>query len=358
MTSETVPPGLKYDNVSRFFAEHVPGGDTALEFRLIGDGRSNLTYHVAGGGQEWVMRRPPLGHVLPTAHDMAREFKVLSGMHRAGFPAPTPIALCEDTSVNDYPFYVMDYREGVIIIDSLPEGYADTPAKRRRMTQALIETLVQLHSIDYNAVGLGDFAHKPEAYLERQVRRWSEQWERSKTRELPAIDELIRRLRAAMPESPAPTVVHGDYRFGNMILAPDDPGEVVAVLDWEMSTLGDPLSDVGYVLVNWGNRDDPPEMLKTRPMSAITAQEGFLSREELVAEYGRRSGRNVEHVDFYEIFARYKLAVITEGIYARHLKGQTVGEGFTGFVSSAPALVDAALALADASANPKLRGEF
>ncbi|MBI2767436.1 MAG: phosphotransferase family protein [Chloroflexi bacterium] len=357
MTSE-VPPGVRYDNVSRFFAEHVPGGDTKLEFRLIGDGRSNLTYHVSGGGKEWVMRRPPLGHVLPTAHDMAREFKVLSGMEKANFPAPRPIALCEDTTVNDYPFYVMDYREGVIVVSALPDGYATTPEERRRMSYALLDTMVQLHAIDYNAVGLGDFAHKPEGYLERQVRRWSEQWERSKTRELPAFDELMRRLRAAIPPSPPPTIVHGDYRFGNMILAPDDPGKVVAVLDWEMSTLGDPLSDLGYTLVYWGNKGDPEERVKVRPNAAITAQDGFLSREELVAEYGRKTGRNVEHIDFYQIFANYKLAVITEGILARHLAGETVGEGFTGYDSAAQNLVELGLAQAAASSNPKLRGEF
>ncbi|MCC6381190.1 MAG: phosphotransferase family protein [Dehalococcoidia bacterium] len=352
--TETVP-GINYENVSRFFAEHLEGGAAPLTFELIGDGRSNLTYRVTGGGRVWVLRRPPLGHVLPTAHDMVREFRVLTGLAKAGFPAPLPLALCEDSAVNDFPFYVMDFRDGVILVSEMPEGYAATPAERRRMSLALVDTLVQLHSVDYEAVGLGDFGH-PEGYLERQVRRWAQQWERSKTADLPAIDELIRRLNAAIPPSPPPTVVHGDYRLGNMILGYDDPGKVIAVLDWEMSTLGDPLSDLGWTLVYWGNEDDPPERLAIRPHARVTARQGFLTRAEIAAEYGKRSGRNVEHIDFYQVFANYKLAVITEGIYARYLKGQTVGAGFAGMERSAVKLVELALAQADRSSDLRLRG--
>jgi aminoglycoside phosphotransferase (APT) family kinase protein len=356
MTTTNVPPGVNYDNVSRFFAQNVPGADGPLTFNLIGDGRSNLTYRVTCGANEWVMRRPPLGHVLPTAHDMVREYHVLAGVAQADFPAPRPVALCEDPSVNEFPFYVMTFCDGVIVINSLPEGYATTHAERRAMSLMLVDTLVQLHAIDYNAVGLGDFGH-PEGYLERQVRRWSQQWDRSKAGDLPEIDELIRRLRAAIPESPAPTIVHGDYRLGNMILAKDDPGKVEAVLDWEMSTLGDPLSDLGYTLVYWGEAGDEQSRVRARPMAALTAQPGFLTRAEIVSEYAKRSGRNVEHVDFYQIFANYKLAVITEGIYARYLAGQTVGDKFTGMERSSIGLVQLALAQADASHDKRLRGQ-
>ncbi|MCC7364354.1 MAG: phosphotransferase family protein [Dehalococcoidia bacterium] len=354
MTTTDVPAGINYENVSRFFAENVEGADGPLTFKIIGDGRSNITYLVTSGDKTWVMRRPPLGHVLPTAHDMVREFRVLEGMQKAGFPAPKPLALCEDTSVNEYPFYVMDYRDGVIIVNELPEGYATTPAERRAMSLALVDTLVQLHAVDYNAVGLGEFG-RPAGYLERQLRRWAEQWERSKTRELPEIDELIRKLRASLPESPAPSIVHGDYRLGNMILAHDDPGRVVAVLDWEMSTLGDPLSDVGYTLIYWGNRGDTAERLSVRPNLRVTAQEGFLTRDEIVHEYAKRSGRDVTSVDWYQVFANYKLAVIAEGIYARHLQGKTVGEGFVGYDRSAPNMVELALEMARNSSDPKLR---
>jgi aminoglycoside phosphotransferase (APT) family kinase protein len=350
-----VPPGVDYEKVSRFFAEQVPGADCELTFELIGDGRSNLTYRVTGGGQTWVMRRPPLGHVLPTAHDMVREYRVLAGLAQTDVPAPRVIALCEDPEVNGYPFYVMEYLDGRILVADLPEGYAATEDDRRRLSLAFIDTLVKLHAVDYEAVGLATLG-RPEGFLERQVRRWAKQWESNKTRELPEIDEVIRRLLAAIPESPAPSIVHGDYRLQNMILAHDDPGRVVGVLDWEMSTLGDPLTDLGWTLVYWGDATDAEEALAARPTSRVTARPGFLSRAELVAEYGRRTGRDVSRMDFYEAFANYKLAVITEGIYKRFLQGQTVGEGYTGYEQTCPRLVPQALRIANASDDPRLRG--
>lgn len=350
-----VPAGINFENVSRFFAGNVPGGDAPLTFTLISGGRSNLTYRVDSPSQTWVLRRPPLGHVLPTAHDMAREFRVLNALAKVDFPAPKPLALCEDPAVNGYPFYVMDYREGVIIAEDLPPGYATTAKERRALSMALVKTLVELHAIDYQAVGLGDFG-RPEGYLERQVRRWSEQWERSQTRPLPGIQELIRRLKNAIPESPPPTIVHGDYRLGNMMLAPGDPGRVVAVLDWEMATLGDPLSDLGYTLGYWGEVTDPPRYIAARATAAATAHPGFLSRADLVAEYGRLSGRDVSRIEFYEVLAYYKLAVIVEGIHARYLAGETVGEGFEGYGERCELLVEAALEIADHAADPRLRG--
>jgi aminoglycoside phosphotransferase (APT) family kinase protein len=350
-----IPAGIDYAGVSRFFAERVPGGHAPLSIELISGGKSNLTYLVRAGGYDWVLRRPPLGHVLPTAHDMAREFRVLSALAGTGVPVPRTIALCEDTAVNGMPFYVMEYRRGIVIEEELPPGFCATPDERRRLSLALVDTLVKLHAVDYNTVGLGDFG-RPDGYIERQVRRWSEQWERSKTRDLPVINELIRRLRASIPESPAPTIVHGDYRLGNMILDPADPGRVVAILDWEMATLGDPLSDLGYTLGYWGQADDPPERLVAAPTGAVTAAPGFLTRAELVEEYARRSGRNVEHVDFYQVLAYYKLAVIAEGIHARFLKGETVGEGFEGYDERVNMVSAMALQMADNAADPRLRG--
>jgi aminoglycoside phosphotransferase (APT) family kinase protein len=348
-------PGIHYDNVSQFFCAHVPGGDCELSFTLISGGRSNLTYLVRGGGQEWVLRRPPLGHVLPTAHDMAREHRVLSALAHTGVPAPRPIALCQDASVNDMPFYVMNYCPGVVLAADLPPGYAEGPEERRRISVALVETLVHLHAVDYHAVGLEGFGH-PDGYLERQVRRWSQQWERSKTSELPEIDELIQRLTAALPVSPPPTIVHGDYRLGNMALDPHDPGRVVAVLDWEMATLGDPLADLGYTLIYWIDPDDPPQAASVSAASPFTARPGFFTRAEIISEYARLSGRNVDAVEFYQVLALYKLAVISEGIYARYLQGKTLGEGFAGMARSAGALAQRALAIADSSSDPRLRG--
>jgi len=348
-------PGIRSDNVSRFFREQVPGGDCDLRFELISGGRSNLTYLVHGGTREWVLRRPPLGHVLPTAHDMAREHRVLSALASTDVPAPRPIALCEDPAVNDMPFYIMQYCPGVVLAQDIPPGYAPTPTDRRRICVALVDTLVRLHAVDYRAVGLEGFG-KPEGYLERQVRRWSEQWQRSQTSELPEIDELIRRLRAALPESPSPTIVHGDYRLGNMALDPNDPGRVTAIFDWEMATLGDPLADLGYTLIYWTEAGDPPPSRGVGTASTFTASPGFFTRAEIIAEYARRSGRGVDAIDFYQVLALYKLAVISEGIYARYLQGKTLGEGFSGMSRAAGALAQRALAIAAASTNRRLRG--
>lgn len=352
---DNVPAGIKYESVSRFFAENVPGGDAPLTFSFISGGRSNLTYKAENSNGTWVLRRPPLGHVLPTAHDMGREFRVLSGIARVDFPSPKPVALCEDNEVNDYPFYVMNHCEGVIIVDQIPAGFADDGAARKEIGHALVDTLVRLHSIDYTSVGLGEFG-RPEGYLERQVRRWSQQWDRSETRPIAEMAELIRRLQNSIPPSPAPTIVHGDYRLGNMMLDPKNPRRVVAVLDWEMATLGDPLSDLGYTLGYWGDMSDTPEYLQARTASAVTAQPGFHTRAELVAEYARISGRDVSAIEWYEIFATYKLAVIVEGIHARFLAGETVGEGFEGYGKRTEDLVAEAFASTEKAADPKLRG--
>lgn len=351
--------GIRREAVEAFFAEHVVDGAGPLRFSLISGGRSNLTYLVEGtpvgegaAGRRWVLRRPPLGHVLPTAHDMAREHRVLAALAGTGVPVARPLALCEDATVNDAPFYVMEYVSGVVLADRLPEGYAASPADRRRIGDALVAVLARLHAVDFRAVGLADFG-RPEGYLERQVRRWAQQWERSRTGPLPAIEELQRRLAAALPASPAPTIVHGDYRLGNLALDPADPGRVVAVYDWEMATLGDPLADLGYTLIYWA---EPDEQGQGRLLPGVTSAPGFATRAELVERYARASGRDVAHVDFYQVLALYKLAVISEGIYARWKMGKTLGEGFEDVVRAAGVLAERALAIAARSADPKLRG--
>jgi aminoglycoside phosphotransferase (APT) family kinase protein len=349
--SEAVPGGIHPENVSGFLREHLPASTPPFAFELISGGRSNLTYLVRdAAGASWVLRRPPLGHVLPTAHDMAREFRVLSGLASTEVPAPRPIALCEDAAVNEMPFYLMTHCSGIVPGDGLPPGFAAKPEERRRMSVALVETLVKLHAVDFEAVGLGDFG-RPDGYLERQVRRWSQQWERSRTAPLPEIEELLRRLATALPDSPAATIVHGDYRLGNMAFDPADPGRVVAVFDWEMATLGDPLADLGYTLIYWKQAEDPSY---TR-LPLFTDLPGFLTRAEIVEEYAKRSGRDVAHADFYQVLALTKLAVISEGIYARHLQGKTLGPGFDAMRREAQPLAERALALAAASPDPRLR---
>ncbi|RIL04533.1 MAG: acyl-CoA dehydrogenase [Proteobacteria bacterium] len=344
--------GIRRDAVERFFAERVPGGAGPLRFSLISGGKSNVTYRVEGAGGAWVLRRPPLGHVLPTAHDMVREHRVLAALADTDVPVARPIALCDDAAVNDAPFYVMAYVDGVVLDAKRPPGFADAPEERRRIGDALVATLAKLHAIDFRAVGLADFG-KPEGYLERQVRRWAQQWERSKTGPLPAIEELARRLAAALPASPAPTLVHGDYRLGNLALAPRDPGTIVAIFDWEMATLGDPLADLGYTLIYWAEAGDA---VTSGFASALTAEPGFHTRAELIDAYARATGRDVAAIDFYQVLALYKLAVISEGIYARFRMGKTLGPGFENLQRAAGALAERALAIASASSDAKLRG--
>jgi aminoglycoside phosphotransferase (APT) family kinase protein len=347
------PPGIRLESVTRFFRESVPGGDAALRFELISGGRSNLTYRVDMGDRSVALRRPPLGHVLPTAHDMRREHRVLAALADSAVPVPRPIALCEDASVNDYPFYVMEYRPGVVLQNEIPAGYLEDPADRARASRALVDTLVALHEVDVAAAGLSDFG-RPDGYLERQLKRWRTQWEANRTAPLPEIDALLERLARALPARSDTTLVHGDFRFGNLALDPADPGRVAAVYDWEMATLGDPLADVGYTLIYWVEPDDARERGSIEEVGAVTAHPGFFTRKEVAAAYAAASGRDLAQIDFYQVLALTKLAVISEGILKRHLLGHTAGRGFEKVNRAAEPLAQRALAIADASDDRRL----
>ena len=305
---------------------------------LIAGGRSNLTYLVTAGDKELVLRRPPLGHVLPTAHDMSREFTVISALRDTDVPVPEAIHLCTDESVVGAPFYVMERKRGHIVRSQFPPGYAESESDKRRAGEGLVDTLVKLHAVDWAAVGLGEFGH-PDGFMARQLRRWKQQWERSMTRELPMMDDLITRLEQELPDSPAPTIVHGDFRLDNAILDYDDPGTITAVLDWEMSTIGDPLADVGLMLVYWPQQDDAAEFRDSFGAITATAAPGFPTRDDVLERYARQSGRDVSQVYFYWAFGFFKLAVILEGIHARFLQGKTLGEGFEGIGNRVPPLV-------------------
>jgi len=346
------PSGVDLARLTAYFADHVPDADGSrpLTASLIAGGRSNLTYSLTDGAHRWVLRRPPLGHVLPTAHDMAREYTVLRALADTDVPVPETYALCTDVEVNGAPFYVMQQVDGVVYRDGAALA-ALSPDDARRCSEELVDVLAAIHRVDYRAVGLADFGH-PDGFLERQVRRWGEQWERSKGADLPAIDELARRLRNALPESGAPTIVHGDYRLDNTMMAPDDAGRIVAVLDWEMSTLGDPLADLGLFLLYWGQAD--AQVIATG--AAIDGQPGFASRDEVVARYADATGRAVDALDWYVVFASYKLAIIVEGIAARYRMGKTVGEGFESMGQMVAGLVDGALDQANRSSITALRG--
>ncbi|MER5636137.1 phosphotransferase family protein [Kitasatospora sp. NPDC002227] len=314
------PPGLDLDRVREHLDAHLPGLVRGpLEARLFEGGRSNLTYLLSDGESRWVLRRPPLGHVLATAHDMGREHRVLSGLHPTGFPVPRPLLLVEDTEVTGAPFYLMEHVEGTPHRDAAALA-ALGEARVHALGLHLTDTLVQLHALDPAAAGLADFG-RPEGFLERQLRRWSKQLDASRSRELPGLDELRERLAEQLPASPDPTLVHGDYRLDNVLVGPDD--RIKAVLDWEMSTLGDPLTDLGLLVMYTELARQYDGIL---PGAALAP--GFPTTAELVGHYAKHSGRDVSALGWYVGFASFKLAVVLEGIHFRYSQGRTVGQGF------------------------------
>jgi aminoglycoside phosphotransferase (APT) family kinase protein len=316
--------GLDEERVSAWLSANVSDVVAPFTFSLIAGGRSNLTFEVVDGrGERFVLRRPPLGHVLATAHDMAREHRLISAVGTTSVPVPRALGLCVDTNVTGAPFYVMSFVDGVVLDG--PEKATLLPVPRRRSAAFdLIDVLAELHLLDVDAIGLGDLA-KRTGYVERQLRRWSKQWQDSKTRELPAIEEVEARLRSEMPVQQAVSVAHGDYRFGNCLTDPD-AGRIAAVLDWELCTLGDPLADVGYLRVYWA---DPAE--DGRPAGGRhndpTPAGGFPSYDELVERYARRTGFDLSGIEYYVAFSSWRLAVISEGVYARYLHGAMADDG-------------------------------
>ncbi|UQU65691.1 phosphotransferase family protein [Couchioplanes caeruleus] len=305
------PRGLDLEKLQAYL------GLPPLSATMFAGGRSNLTYAVTDGTHRWVLRRPPLGHVLPTAHDMSREHKVLAALSQAGFPAPAPVRLCTDPDVIGAPFYLMEHVDGTIYRDVAVLD-AMGPEAMRRLTLSLVDTLADLHALDPAAIGLGDFG-RPEGFNERQVRRWKKQLDASRSRDVPGIEELHARLAADIPAGGPGSVVHGDYRLDNVLIG--EQLQVNAVLDWEMSTLGDPLSDVALMLVYAGR----PLLLPDRTPLSVP---GHPSLAEIGEHYAKRSGRDVSDLHWYVAFAAFKLAVILEGVHYRYVQGQTVGEGF------------------------------
>jgi aminoglycoside phosphotransferase (APT) family kinase protein len=317
--TQEAPEGIDRAGVEGWFETNVREVELPLTFERISGGRSNMTFGVRdAAGHAWALRRPPLGKRLGSAHDMSREHKAIAALQDTPVPVPPVVGLCEDESVNGAPFYVMGFVEGPILRNA-EEAEVFGEDKRRAIGERVVDTLVAIHAVDPDQVGLGDLGRK-EAYVERQLRRWQGQWEKSKTRELPAVDAVHARLSARIPEQGPATIVHGDYRLDNMILSPS--GEVAAVVDWELCTLGDPLADVGMLLVYWGDPDD-----ELFPLFApATIAPGFPSRDEVAERYAERAGRDLGLIDFYVALGLWKLAIILEGVYARYSAGQ-YGEG-------------------------------
>lgn len=330
--SKENPPGLDLGRLAAYLDRESPGlVQGPLRAEVIQGGRSNLTYRVTDGQGRWVLRRPPLGHVLATAHDMAREYRVISALRGTDVPVPGTVLLCEDDDVLGAPFYVMEQVEGTPY-RTAGELAALGPERTRALVLALPDTLVALHAVDPRSVQLGDFG-RPEGFLERQLRRWGKQLGASRSRELAGIDELHDSLGQQLPDSPRPTVVHGDFRLDNVLASADD--RIAAVLDWEMSTLGDPLTDLG-LLVMYSERLDVPDA----PVSTTAEAAGHPRPEELIERYAAASGRDVSRINWYTAFAWFKLAVILEGIHYRYTLGQTVGAGFDRIGDLVPVFID------------------
>jgi aminoglycoside phosphotransferase (APT) family kinase protein len=307
--------GIRVGTVTAWLEEHVAGAHRPFRFEMIAGGHSNLTFAVTGSdGRRFVLRRPPLGHVLASAHDMGREHRILAALADSSVPVPPVRGLCEDTSVNDAPFYVMDFVEGHVLRDRDSAEHVLAPTARAQVSRSLVDTMAALHRVDIDAVGLADLA-RHDGYIARQLKRWYGQWNQQKTRELPAIDLVHDALAERIPEQGPATIVHGDYRLDNCMVSPS--GDVVAVLDWEICTLGDPLADLGMLTVYWTGPDDEQSAWS----GGATTAPGFWNRDRLGERYAEVSGRDVGAIDFYVSFAFWKLACILEGVYARYLGG-------------------------------------
>lgn len=304
-------------------------------------GHSNLTFTVRRDGQLWILRRPPRGELLPTSHDVAREFRVISALWGGPVPVPRPILLCEDPSVIGAPFYLMEWVEGIAIRSQLPAAYANDVSARHGLAERLIDTLAEIHRLDWRAIGLEGLG-KPVGYIERQVRRWTGQLMGAWNREISDLLRVAEWLRDHVPESPPPTLVHGDYRLDNLMFLPQPPATVTAVVDWEMSTIGDPLADLGYLLTFWRDPGDPSPGFEDDAWT-ISQLPGFPRREWLIERYVQRTARDVGNLTFYQVLAIWKLAILLEGSYKRLKDGMADDPWFESLETGVPALARRAL---------------
>ena len=331
---------LKPEALAPYLAERLPSGeiDAPLGAFRVRGGHSNETFFVWRGDERWVLRRPPLGNYLPTAHDVAREFRVLVALDTTPVPAPHPILLCDDPAIIGAPFYLMEALDGVVLRGTTPEWGA-TPVARHAIGLELVDTLAQLHAVDWRTVGLEGFG-RSEGYLERQVRRWAGQLEGARNRDIPDLDFVTNWLATHLPTSPAATIVHGDFRLDNAMFARGLPPRILGVLDWEMSTLGDPLADLGYLLTFWREPRDPPPALTAQQAWKLTEEPGYPTRAELIARYMERTGLTLTTATlaFYRGLAAWKMAILLEGSYKRFLAGATDDPFFRELEHGVPAL--------------------
>ena len=323
-----------------YLRRQFPNDPGELLVRQFPSGHSNLTYSLSLGARELVLRRPPFGSKVKSAHDMSREFRVLSKLHSAYAPAPEALLYCDDQSVIGAPFYVMNPIHGVILRRDVPRGLDLSAEKARRLSESFIDNLIRLHRVDYPAVGLSDLG-KPEGYLERQVRGWTERYHGSKTHDYPEVEKITAWMQEHRPSTSGVSLIHNDYKYDNVVLDSTDITAIVGVLDWEMCTIGDPLTDLGTTLAYWVDAADPEELQKNR--WGPTNVPGSLTRAEIVHTYAQKTGADPSQIAFYLAFARFKLAVIVQQIYYRYHQGLTRDERFASMPSTIQMLLRASL---------------
>lgn len=334
---------LPAPRLAEYLRAHLPEWKEPFSIEQFPGGHSNLTYLLRLGSREVVLRRPPVGPVAPTAHDMVREARVLELLHPVFPLAPRRYLVCEDPSVIGVPFYLMERRRGLVVRRDLPPEFGDDLALRRRVSEAVVDTLADLHAVDIHASGLASLG-KPDGMLERNIRGWAKRWEGSRTSEIPAMQHLVQWLLERLPPAAhRPTVVHNDFKLDNLMLARDNPAKVVSVFDWEMTTVGDPLVDLGIFLSYWPQAGDPEP--RREAISGVTALPGWFSRAEVIDRYSRRTGFDVSHVRFYETYALFKVAVILQQIYYRYHRGQTQDARFADFERRVIGLANTAMEL-------------
>jgi aminoglycoside phosphotransferase (APT) family kinase protein len=340
-----VRPDERFDEgrLRAYLAGKLPGSRGALTIRQFGGGAANLTYLLDYGAAEYVLRRPPLGPVAASAHDMAREYRVLSVLWQAFPYAPRAFLYCDDESVIGAPFFIMERRHGVVVRRDVPMAYRGMSDAPGRMSMALVDALAAFHAVDYTSLGLGDLG-KPAGFIDRQIEGWYRRWQAAKTADLAEMDAIYGWLKGSQPAQARVSLVHNDFKLDNVMLATDDPGQVVAVFDWDMCTLGDPLSDLGALLAYWTEPGDPPYLQATTMMPL--GEPGFLSRDALVARYAEKSGRAVGDIRFYHVLGLFRLTVIVAQIYIRYRRGQTQDPRFAAMEMMIPALARRAVEIA------------
>ncbi len=338
---------LDTNRLETFLKDSIPGLEGSLTLRQFPSGHSNLTYLATVGNKEMVLRRPPFGTKAKTAHDMAREYKILSALKPVFSYVPEPLVYTDDLSIMEVPFYVMERIEGIILRKEFPKGLAPTPLQVRGLFERMVEVQYELHSLDYEKIGLGDFG-KPQGYVERQVSGWSKRYRDARTPDAPDCENVMEWLLANQPpDSDKPGIIHNDFKFDNVVLDKDDPMKIIGILDWEMATLGDPVMDLGCSLGYCVEKNDPAEvhMIRLQP----THVEGAMTRKEMVAHYAKISGRSIDHFDFYYCFGLFRLAVIAQQIYYRYYHGQTKDERFKMMIFGVQILEKVAARIVDAS---------